>query len=80
MKQDSEAFHPVGNAIFSLHTLEPPLWSRLERKLKKVPGITDVNLNYAVDAVQVRFDPTKVTGKDIEVIVKKFGNAPALGH
>jgi allophanate hydrolase subunit 1 len=75
MKQDSEEFRPVGNAIFSLHTFESPTWSRLELELKKVPGIADVNLNYAADVVQVKFDPAKVTSEDIRTIMKKLGNA-----
>jgi copper chaperone CopZ len=75
MKQKSEGFHPVGNAIFSLYTLEPSTCSRLERALSGVPGIAEVNLNYAADIVQVKFDPTRVTSEDIRTIVKKLGNA-----
>jgi copper chaperone CopZ len=80
MKQASEGFHPVGNAVFSLHALETPTWSRLDRELKKVPGIADVNLNYAAHVVLVEFDPTTVTSENIRTIVKKLGNALALGH
>ena len=74
MKQKSEGFQPVGNAMFSLYTLEPSTCSRLERTLNQVPGIAEVNLNYAADIVQVKFDPTKVTSEDIRTIVKKLGN------
>jgi copper chaperone CopZ len=80
MKQNSGGLHPVGNAIFSLYTLERSSCSRLERKLKEVPGITKVSVNYAADIVQVKFDPTKVTSDDIRTIMKKIGNAVALRH
>jgi copper chaperone CopZ len=76
MKQNNETFHPVGSAIFSLHRLEPPMLSRLELKLKKLPGIADVNLNYAADVVQVKFDPAKVTSEDIRTVVRKMGKGP----
>jgi len=75
MKQKSEGFQPVGNAILSLRTLEPSTCSRLEHMLSKVPGIVEVNLNHAADVVQVKFDPTKVTGEGIRTIMKKLGNA-----
>jgi len=75
MKQESDGFKPVGNVIFSLYTLEPSTCSRLERALHKVPEIAEVNLNYAADIVQVKFDPTRVTSEDILTNVKKSGNA-----
>jgi len=77
MKKKSEGFRPVGNAIFSLYTLEPSTRSRLEHTMLKVPGVAEVNLNYAADIVQVKFDPTRVTSEDIRTIVKKLRNAPS---
>jgi copper chaperone CopZ len=47
--------------------------SGLEGKLKKVPGIAEVTVNYAADIVQVRFDPKKVTSDDIRTFMKKLG-------
>jgi copper chaperone CopZ len=80
MKQNSEGFHPVGNAILSLHTLDRTTLSRLECELKRVPGIMDVDINHAAVVVQVKFDSTKLRSEDIRSIVKNLGNAPALGH
>jgi copper chaperone CopZ len=80
MKQNAGGLHPVGNAIFSLYTLGCSSCSGLELKLKKVPGIAEVNVNYAADIVQVKFDPSKVTIDDIRTFMKKLGYANALGH
>jgi len=80
MRPKTEGFRPFGNAIFSLYTLEPSTCSRLERTMHKVPGVTEVNLNYAADMVQVKFDPTRVTSEDIRIIVKKLGEVKGNGE
>jgi len=77
MKQNVAESDPVGNAIFSLYTLGCSSCSGLERRLKKVPGIAEVNVNYAADSVQVRFDPSKVTSDDIRTFMKKLGQPSA---
>lgn len=77
MKHSRGEFNPAGNAIFSLYTLERSSRPRLESKLKEVPGITEVNVDYAADIVQVKFDPTKVTSDDIRTVMKKLANATA---
>ena len=63
---------PVGNAIFSLYKLEHSTYSKLERKLKETPRIAEVEVNYAADIVQVKFDPTEVTSDEIRTIMKKL--------
>ena len=70
MKQDVGGSAPVGNAIFSLYTLGCSSCSGLERRLKKVPGIAEVTVNYAADIIQIRFDPKKVTSDDIRTFMK----------
>ena len=77
MKQDVGSSVPVGNAIFSLYTLGCSSCSGLERRLKKVHGITEVTVNYAADIVQVRFDPKKVKSDDIRTLMKKLGKPTA---
>ena len=74
MKQNGGTLHPIGNAIFSLYALERSTRSNLGRKLKEVPGIEEVNVNYAADIVQIRFDPAIVTSDDIRSIMNKLGN------
>lgn len=62
------------NAIFSLYSLGCSSCSRLlETKLKKVPGISEVNVNYVADMVQVKFNPDKVTSEEIRDFMKKLG-------
>ena len=75
MKQNTVGLEPVGAAIFSLNTLGRLSCSELERKLKQVPGIADVNVNYAVDTIQVKFDPGKVSSEDVRALMKKLGYA-----
>ena len=42
--------------------------------------VTEVNLNYVADMVQVKFDPTRVTSEDIRIIVKKLGEVKGNGE
>ena len=69
MKQSVAEVRPVGNAIFSLHTHET---SGVEGKLKRVPGITEVYVNYVADVVEVKFDPGKIKSEDIRAFMKKL--------
>ena len=69
MKQNVANLQPVGNAIFSLHTDGS---SGLESKLKRVPGIRDVYVNYVADVVEVKFDPSMIKSEDIRAFVKKL--------
>ena len=48
--------------------------------MKKLPGITEVNVNYVADMVAITFDPRKVTSDDIRTFMKKLGSATALHH
>jgi copper chaperone CopZ len=71
----------VANAIFSLYSLGCSSCSGLlESKLKQMPGIAEVNVNYVADMVQIKFDPSKVTSDDIRTFMKKLGYATALRH
>jgi copper chaperone CopZ len=58
----------------SLDTLGNSPCLGLERKLQKVPGITEVEINYAANIVQIQFDPRKVTGDYIRTVMRKFGD------
>jgi copper chaperone CopZ len=79
MKRDSGDFQAVGNSIFSLYNLGCSSCSGiLERKLKKVSGIAEVNVNYVTDIVQVKFDPGKVTSDEIRALMKKLGHDTAV--
>ena len=69
MKRKDNGAHSVGNAIFSLYKLQHSSYSKLERKLKETPGISEVEVNYAADNVQVKFDPTEVTSDEIRTII-----------
>jgi Cu+-exporting ATPase len=61
-------------AIFSLFTLGCSSCSRIiERKLKKLPGIKDVAVNYVTDTVLVSYDPGWLTTEDIRAFMKKLG-------
>jgi copper chaperone CopZ len=61
-------------AIFSLYSLGCSSCSRrLETRLRKVPGISEVNVNYIADMVQVRFNPNQVTSDEIRNFMKKLG-------
>lgn len=74
MKRSAE-LQPVGNAILSLYTLGCSSCSGLlERKLKKVPGIADVNVNWVADIVEVKFDTGKIKTDEIRAFMKKLGS------
>lgn len=63
-----------GNAIFSLFNLGCSSCSGIiERKLKRLPGIRDVVVNYVTDTVFVNYDPTRVTSEEIRTFMKKLG-------
>lgn len=47
----------------------------LETKLRKVPGVREVNVNYVADMVQVKFNPDKLTSDEIRDFMKKLGYA-----
>jgi allophanate hydrolase subunit 1 len=76
MRQRSRGQQPAGNAILSLDKLGNSSCFGLEGKLKKVPGISEVEINYAANIVQVQFDPRKVTNDDIRAAMKKFRDEP----
>ena len=78
MKRKNSTSHPVGNAIFSLCELEQSTYSDLECKLKEMRGIAEVNVNYAADVVQIRFDPTEGTSDDIRTIMKRLEHQTSL--
>jgi copper chaperone CopZ len=81
MKRGAAELQPVGNAIFSLYTLGCSSCSiQLERKLKKVPGITEVSVNHVADMVEVKFDPGEITGDEIRTFMKKAGTESSQGH
>ena len=80
MKQSAVELQPVGSAIFSLYTLGCPSCSGLERKLKRVPGIAQVNVNYVADIVEVKFDPSKIKSDEIRALVKKLGSDTGQPH
>lgn len=64
----------TAEAIFSLFTLGCSGCSGIiERKLKKLNGIKDVNVNYITDTVQVNYDPRRVTTEEIRDFLKKLG-------
>lgn len=50
----------------------------IERGLKKVPGVTSANVNFAAEKAGVVFDSTKATAADFEAAVKKSGYQGAV--
>ena len=78
MKRKDSVAQSVGNAMFSLYKLEHSTYSKLERKLKETPGVAEVDVNYAADIVQVKFDPTEVTSDEIRTIMKKLELQPPV--
>ena len=81
MKRSAAELQPVGNAIFSLYTLGCSSCSGLlERKLKKVPGLAEVNVNWVADIVEVKFDPGKIKSDEIRAFMKKLGSDTGQRH
>lgn len=61
-------------AIFSLFNLGCSSCSAvIERRLKKVPGIKNVAVNYVTDTVLVNYDPSQVSTEGIRDFLKKLG-------
>ncbi len=79
MKRSAPELQPVGNAIFSLYTLGCSS-GLLERKLKKVPGIAEVNVNCVADIVEVRFDPGKIKSDEIQAFMKRLVSDTGQRH
>jgi len=80
MKQGTVELQPIGSAIFSLYTLGCSSCSGLDRKLKKVTGITEVNVNYVADIVEVKFDPSKIRNDEIRAFLKRIGSDTGQHH
>ena len=81
MSPDAAALQPLGKAIFSLYTLGCSSCSfQLERKLKKMPGITEVNVNYVADMVEVQFNPSQIRIDEIRAYLKKLGYDAGTGR
>ncbi len=51
---------------------------RVERSLRKVPGVSEVSVNLATSRADVRFDPTKVTTQILFQQVKDAGYVPVV--
>ncbi|RPI72840.1 MAG: heavy-metal-associated domain-containing protein, partial [Ignavibacteriales bacterium] len=47
--------------------------ARVEKALKKVDGIEDVNVNFATEKVSLSFDPKMVDEKKISSVVEDAG-------
>ena len=45
----------------------------VERAMKKLEGVTDSSVNYAMEKLTITFDPEQVTGRDIKRAVEKAG-------
>jgi len=61
-------------AIFSLYNLGCSSCSSvIKRKLKKVQGIKDIDVNFVTDTVVVDYDPTRVTVEEIRAFMEKLG-------
>ncbi|MGB4437868.1 MAG: cation transporter, partial [Sedimentibacter sp.] len=43
----------------------------VEKATKKVQGVTDASVNFATEKLNVTFDDSKVTVKDIQAAVEK---------
>ncbi len=46
---------------------------RVERKLERVPGVSDVAVNLATEEARVSFDPTQVTEADLQGAIESAG-------
>lgn len=71
----------MSNAIFSLYTLGCSSCSgTLEKSLRKVRGISEVDVNYVADMAEIKFDPAIVTSEEIRAFMKKLGYAAGERH
>ncbi len=52
----------------------------IERNLKKMPGVTEVNVNYATEKASVAFDPALVNEEKMRVLVGDLGYGVATGR
>jgi Cu+-exporting ATPase len=50
----------------------------IERQLKKVPGVTAANVNFAAEKAMVIYDPSQAKGEDLLAAVKKAGYTGTL--
>src|SRR5262249_34591193 len=48
---------------------------RIEKGLKKVPGVADASVNFAIERATVRYDPTQASVDDLLAKVKATGYA-----
>ncbi len=74
MTTTTESRKVTAQAIFSLFNLGCSSCSAIiERKLKKVPGVNDVTVNYVTDTVLVNYDNDRVTTEEIREFMRKLG-------
>ncbi len=52
----------------------------IERNLKKMPGVTEVNVNYATEKASVAFDPARVNEGQMRALVGDLGYGVATGR
>lgn len=45
----------------------------IEQKLKKMPGVADISVNYLMDRVLVKYNPNKITIDEIRGSIKNLG-------
>ncbi len=50
----------------------------IKKSVSKVPGVTEVNVNYAMEKAEVDFDPKKTGQKEIARAVSEVGNYQAV--
>ncbi|MDD2487156.1 MAG: heavy metal translocating P-type ATPase [Candidatus Gracilibacteria bacterium] len=50
----------------------------IEKSLKKVSGVDEVNVNFASEKARIKFDSTKVNVNDIEMAIEKAGYGATL--
>ena len=68
----------TAEAIFSLFNLGCSSCSRIiEGRLRKLHGITNVNVDYVTDTVVVGYDPKRLTTDDIRAFMKKVSHDAA---
>lgn len=74
----TESSKAMAQAIFSLFNLGCSSCSgTIERKLKKLPAIRGVRVNYVTDTVLVNYDPARLTIEEIREFLKKLGYSTA---